>query len=86
MVFTVMATLVHVELEIKRERITDSVAKRRVAGMDAGGRRPAFTGSQVCAAVRLIKAGEPVTQVARNLGTSKATLYRRVRALPKPAV
>lgn len=39
MVFTVMAALAQMELEIKRERITDSVAKRRAAGKDLGGRR-----------------------------------------------
>lgn len=32
MVFTVVAALAQVELDIKRERITDSVAKRRAAG------------------------------------------------------
>lgn len=30
------------ELEIKHQRITDSVAKRRTAGHDSVGRRPAF--------------------------------------------
>src|SRR5699024_8372076 len=42
MVFTVMAALAQMELDIKRERITDSVAKRRAAGKDLGGRRRAF--------------------------------------------
>lgn len=46
MVFTVMAALAQMELEIKRERITDSVAKRRAAGKDLGGRRQTFTDSQ----------------------------------------
>jgi DNA invertase Pin-like site-specific DNA recombinase len=43
MVFTVMAALVQMELEIKRARITDSVSKRRAAGKDLGGRRQAPT-------------------------------------------
>jgi DNA invertase Pin-like site-specific DNA recombinase len=38
-VFTVMAALAQMELEIKRERITDSVSKRRAASKDLGGRR-----------------------------------------------
>src|SRR5690625_4014538 len=42
MVFTVMAALAQMELDIKRERITDSVAKRRAAGKDLGGRRRAL--------------------------------------------
>ena len=85
MVFTVMAALAQMELEIKRERITDSVAKRRAAGKDLGGRRPTFTDSQIRNAMRLIEGGEPATQVARDLGMSRATLYRRVRQLPMPS-
>lgn len=38
MVFTVMAALALMELEIERERINDSVSKRRAAGKDLGGR------------------------------------------------
>lgn len=51
MVFTVMAALAEMELEIKRERITDSIAKRRAAGGDLGGRRQQFTDSQIRSAV-----------------------------------
>ena len=36
MVFTVMAALAEMELEIKRERVTGSVAKRRAVGGDLG--------------------------------------------------
>ncbi|MEX5235683.1 recombinase family protein [Kocuria arenosa] len=82
MVFTVMAALAQMELEIKRERITDSVTKRRAAGKDLGGRRQTFTDSQISNAVRLIESGEPATQVARDLGMPRATLYRRIRELP----
>lgn len=81
MVFTVMAALAQMELEIKRERINDSVSKRRAAGKDLGGRKAQFTDSQVKSAARLIAAGEPAAQVARDLGMSRATLYRRVNAL-----
>lgn len=81
MVFTVMAALAQMELEIKRERITDSVTKRRSAGGDLGGRRPVFTDSQIRNAQRLVEAGEPASQVARDLGMSRATLYRRITTL-----
>lgn len=37
MLFTVMTALDQMELEIERERITESMAKRRVAGKDLGG-------------------------------------------------
>ncbi|WP_367402514.1 recombinase family protein [Kocuria marina] len=82
MVFTVMAALAQMELEIKRERITDSLAKRRAAGKDLDGRRQTFTDSQIRNALRLIDSGEPVIQVTRDLGMSRATFYRRIRELP----
>lgn len=85
MVFTVMAALGQMELEIKRERITDSVTKRRAAGKDLGGRKSQFTDSQIRSAARLIESGEPAAQVARDLGMSRATLYRRMEALSLPA-
>jgi DNA invertase Pin-like site-specific DNA recombinase len=81
MVFTVMTALAQMELDIKRERISDSVSKRRAAGKDLGGRRPAFTESQIRNAVRLIDSGEPAAQVAKDLGMSRSTLYRRIQAL-----
>lgn len=81
MLFTVMAALGQMELEIKRERINDSVSKRRAAGKDLGGRKVQFTDSQIRNAARLIKAGEPAAQVARDLGMSRATLYRRMNEI-----
>lgn len=81
MLFTLTAALAQMELEIKRERITDSVAKRRAAGRDLGGRRPTFTDSQVENARRLINSGQPAIEVARDLGMSRATLYRRIADL-----
>lgn len=81
MVFTVMTALAQMELDIKRERILDSVSKRRAAGKDLGGRRKQFTKSQIENAKRLIDAGQPATQVARDLKMSRATLYRRTNEL-----
>lgn len=69
------------ELEIKRERIADSVSKRRAAGKDLGGRKQQFTTSQIQNARRLLAANEPATQVAKDLGMSRATLYRRINGL-----
>jgi DNA invertase Pin-like site-specific DNA recombinase len=81
MVFTVMAALAQMELEIKRERVNDSNTKRRDAGMDLGGRRPTFSDSQIANARRLIEQGQPAAHVARDLGMSRATLYRRIANL-----
>lgn len=72
------AALAQMELDTKRERISDSVSKRRAAGKDLGGRKVQFTESQIRSAARLIQSGESAAQVARNLGMSRATLYRRL--------
>ncbi|MDF9749657.1 DNA invertase Pin-like site-specific DNA recombinase [Arthrobacter sp. ES3-54] len=81
MLFTIMAALAQMEHEIKRERVTDSINKRRQAGLGLGGRPRRVTDSQIQNAVRLVKDGEPAAQVARDLGMSRATFYRRSRAL-----
>lgn len=81
MIFTVMAALGQMELEIKRERINDSVSKRRAAGKNLGGRTETFSDRQIKSAHRLIQSGEPAAQVARDMGMSRATLYRRMDAL-----
>jgi DNA invertase Pin-like site-specific DNA recombinase len=46
-VCTVMAALAQMKLEIRGERVTDSVPKRGAAGKDLGGRRPTVTDSPV---------------------------------------
>jgi DNA invertase Pin-like site-specific DNA recombinase len=81
MLFTIMAALAQMEHEIKRERVTDSISKRREAGEDLGGRPRRVTDSQIRSAVRLVKGGEPAAQAARDLGMSRTTFYRRSRAL-----
>ena len=78
MMFTVMAALAQMEPEIKLERITDSVSKRRAAGKNLGGRKLKFTPSQIQNTQRLIDAGESATQIAKDMGMSRATLYRRI--------
>lgn len=81
MMFTVMASLAQMEREIKLERMNDSISKRRAAGRDLGGRKVQFTDSQIKNAARLIQSGEPAAQVARDMGMSRATLYRRMTNL-----
>ena len=83
MVFTVMVALAQMELDIKRERIRDSVSKRRAAGKDLGGRRASYTNSQIENARQLVASGKPASTVARELGMSRATLYRRLADLPQ---
>jgi DNA invertase Pin-like site-specific DNA recombinase len=81
MLFTIMAALAQMEHEIKRERVTDSISKRRKAGKDLGGRPRRVTDSQIRSAVRLVESGDPAAQVARDFRMSRATFYRRSQAL-----
>lgn len=84
MLFTIMAALAQMEHDIKSERITDSINKRREAGKNLGGRPRRITDSQIQNAIRLIESGEPTAQVARDLGMSRATFYRRAQTLTPP--
>lgn len=81
MLFTIMAALAQMEHEIKSERITDSISKRKAAGHNLGGRPQRVTDSQIRSALHLIEGGAPAAQVARDLGMSRATFYRRSRIL-----
>jgi DNA invertase Pin-like site-specific DNA recombinase len=79
MVFTVMSALAQMELDIKRERITDSVTKRRTAGGNLGGRPQKVSDRQIRNALHLIEEGESTAQVLRDLALTRSTFYRRVR-------
>ena len=81
MLFTIMAALAQMEHEIKSERITDLISKRRAAGMNLGGRPQRITDSQIRSALSLIEGNTPAAQAARELGLSRTTFYRRSRAL-----
>lgn len=81
MLFTIMAALAQMEHEIKSERITDSVSKRKAAGKDLGGRPRRITDSQIQSALTHIRGGTPAAQVTRDLGMSRATFYRRSSTL-----
>ena len=79
MVFTVMSALAQMELDIKKERITDSVAKRRTAGGNLGGRPQKVSDRQIRNAMHLIEEGESTAQVLRDLGLTRSTFYRRAQ-------
>ena len=81
MLFTIMAALGQMEHEIKRERVVDSIAKRREAGKDLGGRPQLITDSQIRRALSLVEGGRPAAQVTHDLNMSRATFYRRSKAL-----
>ena len=81
MLFTVMAALGQMEHDIKRERVLDSIDRRRNAGKNLGGRPRRITNRQIRSANRLIEDGEPTAEVVRDFGMSRARFYRRARAL-----
>lgn len=81
LMFTVMSGLAQMELDIKRERINDSVTKRRNNGGNLGGAKDKFTDTEMRRAIARIDDGEAAAAVARSMGMSRATLYRRVDKL-----
>ena len=86
MLFTIMAALAQMEHEIKSERVTDSISKRRAAGKNLGGRPLRITDSQIRSARSLVEGGTPAAQVARDLSMSRATFCRRSKALLDEAI
>lgn len=80
LLLTIMSGIAEMERAIKVERVRDSVAKRRARGGDLGGRPERFSEGTVDVARRLLDEGVPAAQVARDLGMSRTTLYRRLRA------
>jgi DNA invertase Pin-like site-specific DNA recombinase len=83
MVFTVMSALAQMELDIKRERITDSVSKRRQSGGNLGGRPQKVSDRQIRNALHLIEDGESTVAVLRDLGLTRSTFYRRAQELTR---
>ena len=73
--FHVMAALAQMERELIRERTNAGLKAARARGR-MGGRKRVMDSSKVAAAKRLLDAGTPATEVAKNLGVGRATLYR----------
>ncbi|MFR0637246.1 hypothetical protein RF641_04640 [Arthrobacter sp. LS16] len=76
MVFTVMAALAQMEVEIKPESNSDSVIKRRTTGGDLGGRHRTFTDFQIWAAAKLVK--------GRQTGNTSHQCFGQVPRYPLP--
>ena len=77
--FTMIAAFAEFEREIMRARTLDGLAAARARGRN-GGRKSALTASQAEIARTLVNSGKPFTQVAADLGVSRPTIYRAVRA------
>lgn len=75
MVAGVLASLAELELELGRERRTAAREARRARGQSIG-RPKALDPSEAAMARKLQASGEPVTEIAKALGVSRATVYR----------
>lgn len=78
--FHVMAALAQMERELIRERTRAGLTAARARGR-LGGRKPKMDSSKVKAAKHLLDSGVPVNEVAKNLGVSRATLYRAISTI-----
>jgi DNA invertase Pin-like site-specific DNA recombinase len=73
--FHVMASLAEMERELTVERTRAGLEVARSLGR-VGGRKRKMTDSKLESARKLLAAGVPVKDVAKNLGVSVPTLYR----------
>jgi DNA invertase Pin-like site-specific DNA recombinase len=78
-VIGIMASMAELELELQRERRAAAKAARKARDIPIG-RPKALTADQIRQAEQLRASGEPVPEIARTLGVSRATLYRTLAA------
>ena len=69
-----MSAFAQFELEIMKERQREGIADAKAAGRDKG-RKPTAR-AKAAHAVRLIKEGKRISQVAQQLGIGRASVYR----------
>lgn len=86
MMFTVMSAIAQMEYDIKRERINDSVAKRRAKGGDLGGRQQSISDDVIRGIAHDVDQGASVSAAIRKradqgINVSRATYYRRAKEL-----
>lgn len=80
----VLLELKRMETSLQKERMAISAHRRSSTGENAGGRRAKFTDDDIREAVQRVAAGEAIVNVAKDMGMSRATLYRRMQDLPAP--
>lgn len=77
--FHVMAAMAEMERELIKERTKAGLAAAKARGRK-GGRKAKMDLSKISAARQLLASGTVATDVAKNLGVSRATLYRALSA------
>ena len=78
-----MTSLAQMERDLTIERTRAGLEAARRQGR-AGGRKRKMTDSKIADAKRLLQNGTPPKEVAKNLGVSIPTLYRRLPASQRP--
>ncbi len=85
LVFHVLAALAEFERDLIRERTQAGLSAARARGR-LGGRKPVLTREKAAAAQRMYDSNEmQVSEIARVLGVSRATLYRSLHTNVSPA-
>lgn len=89
MLFTVMSAIAEMEYDIKRERMNDSIAKRRAKGGDLGGRRQEVSDDIIHGITKDIDGGMSASAAIRKrqeqgIKISRATYYRRLKEIESP--
>lgn len=90
MMFTVMSAIAEMELEIKRERTNDSIAKRKARGGNLGGRKQQISDDVINGITADIEAGMSLKAAvdkrrAQGVKISRPTYYRRLAELEASA-
>jgi DNA invertase Pin-like site-specific DNA recombinase len=81
MLLGIFGALAQYERALIRERTAARLGAKKRRGENIG-RKPSLTPSQVVSARTLLDAGTSAATVARNLGCSRATLYRHLSGSP----
>ncbi len=83
---TILAGFAEYEREVLSERIRAGIGRAKAEGKRWGGRkhgvRPKLTTERLCAIRVLLAAGTKKTEIARQLGISRSSVYEAIRLLP----
>ena len=82
LIFHVFGAIAHFERRLISERTKDGLKAAKLRGTKLG--RPNLDMEKIEAALKLIKDGDPVTKVAKQLGLGRSTLYRELQYSKSP--
>ena len=82
LIFHVFGAIAHFERRLISERTKDGLKAAKLRGKKLG--RPNLDMEKIETALKLIKDGDPVTKVAKQLGLGRSTLYRELQYSKAP--